>query len=139
MAKEIWKKIPGWPGYAASNKGRIKSLERRLPHNFYADVMMLWKEKILKPGSWKSGHLFVVLPGQKCESVHRLVARTFIGPPPFRGALVCHKDDDPKHNRPKNLKWGTQKQNMADAKKNGKELGGYRPKGSHRVGGVFVC
>lgn len=98
---------------------------------------MWWKEKILKPGKKKSGHMFVILSGQRAASVHRLVALAFIGQPPFDGAFVRHKDDDPTNNKPSNLCWGTQTQNMADAKRNGRKLGGLRPKGSTCVNGVF--
>jgi HNH endonuclease/NUMOD4 motif len=136
--KIVWKPIPGWPEYEASDGGRIKSITRVCPHNRYPGKTMIWKEKILKPGRQHSGHLFVVLTGQKAVRVHRLVALAFIGPAPFPGALVRHVDDDPSNNKPSNLVWGTQKENMADAIRNGQHLGGYRPKGStHIGGGVF--
>jgi hypothetical protein len=31
---------------------------------------------------------------------------------PFERAVVMHMDDDPGNNRPENLKWGTQKENL---------------------------
>lgn len=44
--------------------------------------------------------------------VHQLVCRTFNGPPPFPEAVVMHIDEDFQNNRPGNLLWGTQKENL---------------------------
>lgn len=44
--------------------------------------------------------------------VSRLVCEAFHGPAPFDGAVVMHLDDDPANNKPENLKWATQKENM---------------------------
>jgi hypothetical protein len=44
--------------------------------------------------------------------VHRAVCEAFHGEPPFAGAVVIHNDEDAHNNRPENLKWGTQKENM---------------------------
>ncbi len=138
MARERWKSVYGHPNYEVSDLGRVRSISHWRTHNRHG-CPMWWRGKILKPGKQTSGHLFVVLEGQRANRVHRLVAIAFIGPPPFSGALVRHKDDDPSNNRPRNLRWGTQKQNMADAKRNGKILGGSRPVGSRHIGGgVFA-
>lgn len=138
MRTREWRDIPGWEHYQASDQGEIKSLGRWRPHNRHKGHMMWWKEKVLKPGKQESGHLAVVLTGQKLVRVHRLVALAFLGPAPFTGAIVRHWDDDPSNNVPDNLRWGTQKENFQDAKRNGQQLGGYRPKGSRRIEGVFV-
>ena len=136
---ETWKPIPGWPGYEASDHGRIKSVGRWRPHNRYPGKMMWWKEKILRPGAQQTGHLFVVLTRQLAQRVHRLVALAFLGEPPFAGAMVRHLDDDPTNNHLSNLCWGTMKDNMQDAIRLGTKLGGYRPKGSTRqADGAFL-
>ena len=44
--------------------------------------------------------------------VHRLVCEAFHGPAPFAGAVVIHLDEDATNNRPENLRWGTQKENL---------------------------
>jgi len=44
--------------------------------------------------------------------VHRLVCEAFHGPAPFRNAVVIHLDEVGVNNRPENLKWGTQKENL---------------------------
>lgn len=48
----------------------------------------------------------------KTFKVARLVCEAFHGPPPFELAVVMHRDDDPANNRPDNLKWATQKENL---------------------------
>jgi hypothetical protein len=44
--------------------------------------------------------------------VHRLVCEAFHGPAPFDRAVVLHINEDAHDNRPENLKWGTQKENL---------------------------
>lgn len=51
--------------------------------------------------------------------VHRLVAMAFIENPK-NAPLVLHSDDNQKNNDVKNLRWGTYKENIADAIKNGR-------------------
>ena len=51
--------------------------------------------------------------------VHRLVAKAWVGPAPFDGAVVRHRDGDSLHNHFTNLKWGTQAENIADAIEHG--------------------
>jgi hypothetical protein len=44
--------------------------------------------------------------------IARLIAEAFHGPPPFDDAVVMHLDENAVNNRPENLKWGTQKENL---------------------------
>lgn len=44
--------------------------------------------------------------------VHRLVCEAFHGGPPDPTSIVIHLDEDATNNRPENLKWGTQKENL---------------------------
>lgn len=48
------------------------------------------------------------------ESIHRLVAKTFI-PNPNNLPVVMHKDNDPLNNHVSNLQWGTQSDNIQQA------------------------
>ena len=50
--------------------------------------------------------------------VHHLVAQAFIGDRP-EGQLVLHWDDDKRNNNVENLRYGTHKENIADAYRNG--------------------
>lgn len=117
MTKEIWQQIPGWLHYEASSLGRIRSVGRWRPHNRYPGKLMWWKGRILKPVSNRRQAFYVVMPGQKCVLVHKLIAATFIGPCP-PGMLVRHLNDIPSDNRPGNLAYGTQLDNMVDAARN---------------------
>jgi hypothetical protein len=76
---------------------------------------------VSRPSGYR--YLRATIGRSKCD-VHRLVAITWIGPPPFLGAYVLHKDDNPDNNHYTNLYWGTQKQNTDDALRNG-----HRPQG----------
>lgn len=53
--------------------------------------------------------------------VHRLVALVYI-PNPEELPYVCHKDNVPTNNTVSNLYWGTQKDNMAQASREGRLL-----------------
>jgi hypothetical protein len=60
----------------------------------------------------------------KMHFVHRLVAITWIGPPPSKLHCVLHDDDDPANNSAYNLKWGTNKNNSADMTSKGRQSRG---------------
>lgn len=49
---------------------------------------------------------------QRPRKVHQLVCEAFHGPKPFPEAVVIHLDENAHNNRPGNLKWGTQKENL---------------------------
>jgi hypothetical protein len=53
----------------------------------------------------------------KCYTVHTLVAAAWKGPR-LPGQVVRHLDDDPSHNWPANLEYGTQRQNLLDVATN---------------------
>lgn len=44
--------------------------------------------------------------------IHRLVCEAFHGLVPFERAVVLHLDENALNNRPENLRWGTQKENL---------------------------
>jgi len=113
LIKEIWKPIPGYPRHEASNLGRIRSIPmiskrgHKLP------------SRVMKP----STAMCTVNPsyGYRCGPVRVgvLVLRAFKGIP-APGQMCRHLDDDPWHNLPPNLEWGTRKQNGEDASRNGR-------------------
>lgn len=59
-------------------------------------------------------HLYYSLRSRRFgqKKVHRLVCEAFHGAPPFEGAVVIHLDENALNNRPENLRWGTQKENL---------------------------
>ena len=89
---EIWKNIPGHPGYAVSDTGRVRS-----------------QRMVLKPFVVKStGYMQVNLSKRSRHFVHRLVAAAFCAP---RGDVVNHLNGDKADNRAENLEWTTQREN----------------------------
>lgn len=67
-------------------------------------------------GIWANGDL-------SRHFVHRLVLEAFIGPCPS-GFVCCHNDNNPKNNQISNLRWDTQKSNMADKIRHGTRQSG---------------
>jgi len=107
--------IPGHPGYFVSDDGRVFS-ECGMGR---AKSKYGWPRRELRPGIAKEpGYPFVVLSGKKGRFVHRLVLETFVGPRPH-GMEARHLDGDRTNNRVENLRWGTRKENVADAIKHG--------------------
>jgi len=44
--------------------------------------------------------------------IHRIVCEAFHGLAPFDRAVVLHLDENALNNKPENLRWGTQKENL---------------------------
>jgi hypothetical protein len=114
---EEWRDIPGFPGYQASDLGRIRSLDRRVPQRTKGGVTMnrLWTGRILAQAIDGAGYWSV---GEKLGRVHILVMLTFVGPPPD-GQEVCHDDGDRQNARLDNLRYGTRAANVADTVRHG--------------------
>lgn len=97
-----FKEVPGFPGYYVNRKG----------------VVLGQKGQPLTVGTKaKTGHHFVQTtpsPGKnKKLYVHAAVMLAFVGPRPHE-AIIRHLDGNPQNNNLKNLKYGTQKENMED-------------------------
>lgn len=112
---EKWKDIDGHEGYQVSSSGRVRSkINNR--HGIGTEYHEL------KPCLNKKGYQTVQLGRGNRFLVHRLVASAFI-PNPKKLPLVRHMDDDHLNNRMKNLKWGTQTDNMQDCVRHGRLVG----------------
>lgn len=103
---EIWKEIPGFPKYEASNFGQIRSLPGK--HKYDRKTIC-----ILSPTSNQFGHLKVNVAG-KWKYIHDLVASTFICPRPL-GWEVNHIDANPQNNNLENLEWVSHWMNVRHA------------------------
>lgn len=102
---ELWKEIPRYPHCEASNIGRIRYKEE-----FWCTCPRGTKQvRPLKLGGF--GYLQVnIVPEDrsnygKTESVHNLIAETFIGPRLSKFYRVDHRDEDKLNNLPGNLRW----------------------------------
>lgn len=112
--------IPGYPGYHISKRGRIYS---RWDVN--GKGILNKRYHLKQPHLNKNGRQVIGLSqpgiGKKNWLVHRLVALVYI-PNPERLPYVCHKDNVPTNNRVENLYWGTQKDNMSQASRDGRMI-----------------
>ena len=95
MEQEEWRPVVGWEQYyEVSNLGRVRRIQTG---------------HILKPGRVReyTGYCvyFEVQKRYASPMVARLVAESFIGPPPRAGMRVYHKDLDVTNNRCDNLVW----------------------------------
>ena len=108
---EIWKCIPKYPKYIASNLGNIMKLPEYKVSNS-GKINTIGKHGyILSPRATHQGHLQVSVQNElgkrSFQYVHRLVAMAFLKS--RRGCtIVCHKDNNPSNNNVTNLFWGTQ-------------------------------
>lgn len=119
---EIWKPVPSEPGVHASSHGRVLQAPcyAPLPNGGYRLVLPEPREGQVSKASKDAAHVYrhVMLrrhgggPRQQPRKVHQLVCEAFHGPKPFPEAVVIHLDENALNNRPENLKWGTQKENL---------------------------
>jgi hypothetical protein len=114
--EEVWKDIEGYEGYyQVSNLGRVRSLDRIVPHKIYK--FMNAKGKILCPGKVGVGYYTVALCNNskpKSMFIHRLVAEAFISKT-SKTNDVNHKNGIKTDNRLENLEWCTRSENTLHA------------------------
>jgi hypothetical protein len=113
---EHWKPVPSKPGLMASSFGRVK-----LPDGVAKTPNGGTREYHPKPtygnktrASKTARHEYMGLYNRKYGNlkIHRLVCEAFHGVAPFERAVVIHIDENALNNRPENLRWGTQKENL---------------------------
>jgi hypothetical protein len=89
----IWKTINGYPDYAISNDGQVKSLRF---------------DRILKASASNHNYLYVNLLHnrlKKTRAVHRLVMEHFGPTCPVQNMIVDHIDGNKHNNHNENLQW----------------------------------
>lgn len=107
---EEWRIVPSAPHYLASSEGRIMVIPfiGYMPHGGP-------RQYGGQPGFgvWdKETGRFVTAYKGKNYKIHRLICEAFHGTPPFKNAVCMHIDENAANNKPTNLKWGTQKENL---------------------------
>tara|TARA_R110002126_G_scaffold175520_1_gene324183 strand:- start:24 stop:629 length:606 start_codon:yes stop_codon:yes gene_type:complete len=97
--KEIWVNVPGFEkSYQVNNFGQIKLIK-----SGKIKITTLDKNGYEKVNLWKNGE-------QYHTTMHRLVAKTFLGTP--KGKEVNHKNGIKNDNHLSNLEWLTRSENM---------------------------
>lgn len=122
-AVEEWRPITGFALYEISSKGRVRSWKTRGD-----GFKRATRPVILTPTKDKDGYNKVILCANKVRSTKRvatLVCEAWHGPRP-EGKLVCHADGSKTNDTPENLRWGTAKENSADAALHGTSSRGSR-------------
>lgn len=110
MQGEVWRVVPSLPEYLASSEGRIM----RAP--YFGEMPNGGRRHYGgEPhfGVWnKQDGRFTVTVHGKTYRVHRLVCEAFHGQAPTDSPVCMHLDENAANNRPSNLVWGTQKENL---------------------------
>lgn len=104
---EVWRDVPGWPGYSVSSLGRVRSSKRGTPRELYSESDRDYRRVTV----YRDGR-----PHHK--GIHQLVALAFIGSCP-EGMEVRHLDGDGSNNVPSNLAYGTSSTNQRDKVRHG--------------------
>jgi hypothetical protein len=116
--QEEWRPVPFSEfaeHYEVSNKGQVRRLTK---------TRGTYPGKILTRGNPKKKGIYpkVVLNNNYHTleiKVYRLVALTFIGPPPTPKHEVAHWDGEPTNCAVDNLRWATRKENKDDQRRHG--------------------
>ena len=115
---EEWRDVVGYEGlYQVSNRGRVRSYDRTVPHGVGKRVV---RHRIMKQYINDCGYCQVRLNKNhvsKNKRVHRLVAEAFISNPRHL-KQVNHIDLDKTNNHVENLEWCSQKKNLIHAVNN---------------------
>ncbi len=120
MDDEIWKPVPSMKGVMVSSFGRIlfPSNSASMPHGGKRKYITEPRLGCITKASKKARHTYYAVYHRKFGNVkvHRAVCEAFHGPPPLGKNIVIHIDENALNNRPENLKWGTQKENLNSSK-----------------------
>jgi hypothetical protein len=117
MSEEVWKDIPDYEGYQASNLGNIRSVDRKVKNSNGREYYV--KGTSIKKTLSKNGYYVVRLTKAKLERfVHRLVGFAFI-PNPENKPQINHINGVKTDNRLENLEWCTNRENIEHARVTG--------------------
>ncbi len=119
---EIWKAAHSVPGLLASSWGRVvlPPSYAPIPHGGYRAYLPKPTYGAISRAKKTAAHTYRLImvrgapgePRQKPRKVHQLVCEAFHGPRPDPKSVVLHLDENAHNNRPENLRWGTQKENL---------------------------
>lgn len=135
--QEQWRPVVGLEGlYEVSDQGRVRSLDRVVPHGLYGSASL--RGKILKGMmSPAASYPSVGFGRHGRQYIHRLVMAAFVGPKP-EGLITCHKNGDTSDNRLQNLRYDTYSSNLDDAVEHGTYRNGHGGKTHCKRGHEFT-
>jgi hypothetical protein len=108
--KEVWKTVPSAPHFLVSDEGRIMVSPhyKEMP---YGGMRRYGGHPYL--GVWnKADGRFIIVHKGRTYKVAPLVCEAFNGGKVDPTHVCMHIDEDARNNRPANLAWGTQKENL---------------------------
>lgn len=107
---EVWRVVPSVPSYLASTHGRVMKVPYLAPMP-HGGVRNYGGEPTY--GVWAPDERRYILSiDGHTHKVARMVCEAFHGEAPD-GTVCTHLDEDSQNNRPENLRWATQKENLA--------------------------
>lgn len=111
-----WRDIPGYPGYQASDDGRLRSVDRVIVDSLCRTRHLRGRE--LSSYRDHDGYERVYVNGARL--VHRLICMAFHGSPASNDLQAAHRNGDNQNNMPSNLYWATPSQNIRDVVAHGR-------------------
>ena len=111
----IIKPIPSVPGAFANSIGQVKfpPSKAKMPNGGERSYKTKWIFGTKTKASKAARHVYYsTVHKGKNYKIHRLVCEAFHGPAPKWKNVVIHLNENGLDNRPENLKWGTQKENL---------------------------
>lgn len=116
MKEELWLPVPSYPGLMASSWGRVRlpDGEAPLPNGGVRKYFPEPTYGVKRKASKTARHQYYGLYNRRYGNlkVHRAVCEAFHGPAPEGKPFVLHADENALNNKPDNLSWGSQKENM---------------------------
>lgn len=131
-----FKELSDFPGYGVSSDGFVWSKWRPEPKRGMS-IGTVWQK--LDGGTDRDGYKKVILCAfgkRRYARVHSLILETFVGPCPA-GMVGAHANGNNCDNRISNLRWDTQKRNIADKVAHGTHQAGERH-GCHKLTEIQV-
>ena len=114
--EEIWLPVPSKPGLLASSLGRVKLPDGSArTHN--GGLRYYWPKPTygcVTKANKSARHKYMGLYNKRYGNmkIHRLICEAFHGQSPTTKSVVIHLDENAMNNRPENLRWGSQKENL---------------------------
>lgn len=120
MSQELWKAIPDHDGYEVSTLGRVRSVDRLKGGKAGSTHPVTGIILSQRLDGYGYARVTMSTNGRRSTRlVHQLVLEAFVGP--RQGRVGCHWDGAIQNNRLANLRWASQRENMADLRRHRRE------------------